>query len=111
VNFLNHALDFGYGPHSCSTTLDHYMEQFFGIGSTATSTKECFQVAPKATHVVFERMEFPLSLVHSHYYVYKRLALVGDAAHIVHPFASQGVNFGFGDVVALAKVIAKGLFG
>jgi ubiquinone biosynthesis monooxygenase Coq6 len=87
------------------------MEQFFGIGSTATSTKECFQVALKPTHVVSERMEFPLSLVHSHYYVYKRLALVGDAAHIVHPFASQGVNFGFGDVVALAKVIAKGLFG
>ncbi|CAN6291166.1 unnamed protein product [Urochloa humidicola] len=110
VKSVNHALDFGYGPHPSSTALDHYMEKLFsGIGNTAASTKECFEVPPKATGVVSERMAFPLSLMHSHDYVSKRLALVGDAAHTVHPLAGQGVNLGFGDAAALAKIIAEGV--
>lgn len=70
---------------------------------------ECFQVPPKVTDVVSERMVFPLSLRHAREYASKRVVLIGDAAHSVHPLAGQGVNLGFGDAAALSKVIDEGL--
>lgn len=54
-------------------------------------------------------MAFPFSLRHAHDYASEQVVLIGDAAHTVHPLAGQGVNLGFGDASALAKVIAEGL--
>ena len=52
------------------------------------------------------RYTFPLSLSLAHAMMATRVALLGDAAHGVHPIAGQGLNAGMRDVAALAEVIA-----
>ncbi|MCZ7559750.1 MAG: FAD-dependent monooxygenase [Burkholderiaceae bacterium] len=50
---------------------------------------------------------FPLRLGRVGSMIGPRLALVGDAAHLVHPLAGQGMNLGFGDVAALARLLRE----
>jgi len=49
---------------------------------------------------------FPLSLLRLPSVIAQRLALVGDAAHGVHPLAGQGVNLGFGDAACLSSILS-----
>ncbi len=56
--------------------------------------------------VVGARWSYPLALSHAERYVGARLALVGDAAHAIHPIAGQGFNLGLRGVAALAEVVA-----
>jgi 2-octaprenyl-6-methoxyphenol hydroxylase len=51
------------------------------------------------------RFTYPLSLSLAEHFVAPRVALVGDAAHGVHPIAGQGLNLGLRDVAALAEVL------
>jgi 2-octaprenyl-6-methoxyphenol hydroxylase len=59
--------------------------------------------------VVDKPAAYPLGLKVARDFVAPRLALVGDAAHVIHPIAGQGINMGFRDVAALAECIAEAM--
>lgn len=54
------------------------------------------------------RSSYPLGFHHAAQITAERLALVGDAAHAIHPIAGQGLNLGFRDIAALAQVLVEG---
>ncbi|GIT92670.1 2-octaprenyl-6-methoxyphenyl hydroxylase [Jannaschia pagri] len=58
--------------------------------------------------LVGARYTYPLSLTLAQTFIGDRMALVGDAAHGIHPIAGQGLNLGFKDIAALSHVVAEG---
>lgn len=60
-----------------------------------------------AIELAGDRFTYPLSLSLAETFIAPRVALVGDAAHGVHPIAGQGLNLGLRDVAALAQVVIE----
>lgn len=54
-----------------------------------------------------ERAAFPLRRLHAARYIAPRVAVIGDAAHVVHPLAGQGANLGFRDAAMLTGLLAE----
>ncbi|MBJ7538908.1 UbiH/UbiF/VisC/COQ6 family ubiquinone biosynthesis hydroxylase [Marinomonas transparens] len=57
--------------------------------------------------VMTARQSIPLRQRHAKHYVKTGIALIGDAAHTIHPLAGQGANLGFSDVKSLVEVLSK----
>jgi 2-octaprenylphenol hydroxylase len=86
-------------------------ERLLGVAPEAfeQELERDFDAALGAVRLESERVRFPLWRLSAGRYVTPRLALFGDAAHVVHPLAGQGANLGLLDAAALADVLGEGL--
>ncbi|WP_028117754.1 FAD-dependent oxidoreductase [Ferrimonas senticii] len=99
-------------PHLCSIVWSQSPE--YAEARMALDETEFNQQLSVATEsrlgsltIESERVSFPLMMRYAQDFVRPRLALLGDAAHTVHPLAGQGVNLGFRDAAALIKLLEE----
>ncbi len=73
---------------------------------SASLVRDPFRAPPLVASIESARISFPLSFAQASTYVTPRVALIGDAAHSIHPQAGQGLNLGLRDAECLARTVA-----
>lgn len=101
-------------PHLSSivwSTLPQHAEELLAQDDTLfkKSLGEAFSHKLGDVLLVDKRYHFPLRMRHAKNYVKHRIALIGDAAHTIHPLAGQGVNMGLQDAICLSSVVLNAL--
>jgi 2-octaprenylphenol hydroxylase len=96
--------------HQCSIVWSNSTEEAELISQLDDDTfkatlEKAFQHTLGEVVDVSKRAKFPLKLRHADHYIESGFALVGDAAHTIHPLAGQGVNIGLLDAATLAEIV------
>lgn len=99
-------------PHHCSivwSTTPQEAEYLKDLNKTDFAQKLTTEFTHRLgkINLLGERQIYPLRMRHAKQYTLNRLALIGDAAHTIHPLAGQGLNLGILDAVCLAEVIVQ----
>ncbi|WP_311946801.1 UbiH/UbiF/VisC/COQ6 family ubiquinone biosynthesis hydroxylase [Halomonas piscis] len=105
-----------HGPQAMLPLPGHYASLIWYDTAEATLAREAlddetlrraieqeFPARLGGVEAVLGRASFPIRRRHAERYVRPRLALVGDAAHVIHPLAGQGLNLGMQDAEALSR--------
>ncbi|KAL0074555.1 ubiquinone biosynthesis monooxygenase COQ6 [Phycomyces blakesleeanus] len=111
LNYLYGAINKNTFIPECDIGLEYTWRE--EVANKSKSTIEVWQREESLPPAVVSiqdksRASFPLRMRNSERYVADRVALVGDAAHAIHPLAGQGLNQGMLDVACLSKVLEKG---
>jgi 2-octaprenylphenol hydroxylase len=96
------------GEHYCSIVWsadEELAEDLMALDEAAfcQQLQQAFEARLGEVVTCSERFSFPLRQRHAVDYVQTGIALVGDAAHTIHPLAGQGINLGLADVLVLAE--------
>ncbi|MFU8797516.1 MAG: FAD-dependent monooxygenase [Gammaproteobacteria bacterium] len=97
-------------PHQCSIVWSSSPEHIQQLVHRApdefkVALEQAFEYKLGQLTLLTDRLSFPLRMQHAQQYVKKGVALIGDAAHTLHPLAGQGMNLGLLDAACLAEVL------
>jgi 2-octaprenylphenol hydroxylase len=99
-------------PHRCSivwSTCPNFAKELSSNSEIEfnSALQDAFGSELGEVRVMSKRLTFPLKMRQAKQYVKSGLALIGDAAHTIHPLAGYGVNMGFLDAVTLTHLLKK----